>query len=342
MLANTSIELDCERSDLRLKEPFTISGHTFTSTPIVTVTLKRNGEIGRGEAAGVYYIEDTADKAAATIAEFAKKIPEDLTREKLRHLMPPSGARNAIDAALWELEAREQGQEVWQLAQTPEPHKLLTTITLGAEAPEKMAQRAVAYDFARALKLKLTGDADLDCERVSAVRKARPDVWMAVDPNQGYRPATIAPLLTVLEDCSVKLLEQPFRRGHESDHDGFVSPIPTAADESCLNLEELETLTGRFDVVNIKLDKCGGLTEGLLMAKRARELGLQVMVGNMVGTSLSAAPAFLLGQYCDVVDIDGPLFIAHDPEPTVTYKSGYVECPLNVWGPQADISAMTH
>jgi L-alanine-DL-glutamate epimerase-like enolase superfamily enzyme len=142
-------------------------------------------------------------------------------------------------------------------------------------------------------------------------------------------------------DCGVSLLEQPFKRGNEAALDGLRLPLPVAADESCLDLVELETLLGRFDVVNIKLDKCGGLTEGLLIARRAQELGLRVMVGNMMGTSLSAAPGFVLGQLCDVVDLDGPFFLAADPAPAVSYAGGNVWCADDVWGPSArlDVAA---
>ena len=334
---DSTTKLSIERHDLLLREPFTISGYTFTATPIVTVRFHRSGVWGRGEASGVYYVNDTADKAAERLRDFAEDIPADITREILLEMMPPCGARNALDAALWEWEARFLSKQVWEIAGISPPKPLLTTVTLGAEDPGKMAERAVGYDFAKALKLKLTGECELDIARVKAVRAARPDVWMAVDPNQGYVPDTIDPLVSALSDCSISLLEQPFRRGHESEHDGMSFPMATAADESCLNLEELESLPGRFDVVNIKLDKCGGLTEGLRMARRARELGLSVMVGNMVGTSLSAAPACILGQFCDVVDIDGPLFIQHDPAPTASYEAGFVRCSEQVWGPDASL-----
>jgi L-alanine-DL-glutamate epimerase-like enolase superfamily enzyme len=154
-----------------------------------------------------------------------------------------------------------------------------------------------------------------------------------VDANQGYLPDTLDRLLPALHASRVSLLEQPCRRGHEADLDGVDHAIPIAADESVQGLDEVDALAGRFDVVNIKLDKCGGLTEGLLIAKRARELGMQVMVGNMCGTSLAAAPAFVLGQACDVVDLDGPIFLAKDRTPSVRYADGYITCGDEVWGP---------
>jgi L-alanine-DL-glutamate epimerase-like enolase superfamily enzyme len=198
-----------------------------------------------------------------------------------------------------------------------------------------MADRAAAYTQARALKLKLTGDPALDAARVRAVRTRCPSAWIGVDANQGYSAATLASLLPVLVEANIALLEQPCVRGRESDLDGIERPLPFAADESILDLAELEARHHRFDVINIKLDKCGGLTEGLLMAKRARELGKQVMVGNMCGTSLAAAPAFVLGQYCDIVDLDGPIFLAKDRTPSVKYEDGYIHCGDEVWGPKA-------
>jgi L-alanine-DL-glutamate epimerase-like enolase superfamily enzyme len=196
-----------------------------------------------------------------------------------------------------------------------------------------MADGAVQlYPHAKALKLKLSGDCDIDIERVRAVRKVRPDVWIGVDANQGYTAASIGNLIPVLMDCGVALLEQPFKRGAEAQHDGLKLPLPVAADESCLDLVELETLPGRFDVVNIKLDKCGGLTEALAIARRAAELGLKVMVGNMCGTSLSMAPGFVVGQLCDIVDLDGPIFLKADRQPAVSYADGLIWCGPEVWG----------
>ncbi|MFO0447775.1 MAG: dipeptide epimerase [Pseudomonadota bacterium] len=320
------------RTDLALTRAFRIAGHVFTDTPVVTATVRSAGASGRGEAAGVYYCADTADAAAETLRGLAGSLPSDLDRHALRSLLPPGGARNALDCALWEFEAREAGRHVWELAGMPAPRPLLTTLTLGAEPPGEMAQAAVRLSTTRALKLKLDGDVDQDLERVRAVRRARPDVWLAVDANQGYSTSTIERLIPVLVDARVALLEQPFARGAEADLEGAALPLPIAADESCLHLGELDALVGRFDVVNVKLDKCGGLTEGLMMAQHARRLGLQVMVGNMTGTSLCVAPAFVLGQLCDVVDLDAPLFIAEDPPPTATYIDGHVDCPPQVWG----------
>ncbi len=319
-------------ADLPLKAPIRISGFSFSSTPVANVTVHRGHAVGRGEASGVYYTGDTAAAAVTALAHFAAQHMGPLTRADLRNAMPPGGARNALDCALWDLEASEQGIPVWQLAGLDQPRPIVTTITLGVDHPAIMADQARTFGFAKALKLKLLGEAGADAKRVRAVRAARPDVWIGVDANQGYRPATITPLIDALVECDVKLLEQPFPRGTESDLDGLKLPIPVAADESCLDLKELETLPGRFDVVNIKLDKCGGLTEALMIAKRARELGLGVMVGNMMGSSLAAAPAFLVGQLCDIVDLDGPMFLAEVAGPAMSYDDGLAWCPPQIWG----------
>jgi L-alanine-DL-glutamate epimerase-like enolase superfamily enzyme len=195
-----------------------------------------------------------------------------------------------------------------------------------------MASRARNYAHARALKLKLTGDLDLDIERVRAVRAQRPDCWIGVDANQGFSIDDLDPLVAALAEADVKLLEQPLPRGREGDLDGYSGPIPVAGDESVFTLDDLPAAVGRFDVVNIKLDKCGGLTAALAMAREARRLGLKVMVGNMVGTSLAMAPAFILGQLCDVVDLDGPIFLVRDREPAIDYSDGLAFCGENVWG----------
>lgn len=330
------VTLGVALEDLKLKTPFRITGHVFDDVPVLVVTLSEGGLAGRGEAAGVYYLNDTPAGMPETVRRVAPEIEAGVTRDVLRDLLPAGGARNAVDCALWALEARREGRPVWALAGLEPPRPKVTTFTLGADSPETMAAGAAALPDAKALKLKLTGETELDIARVRAVRRVRGDAWIGVDANQGFTSATLEPLIAVLMDCKVSLLEQPFRRGREADLDGLKLPLPVAADESCLDMEELETLPGRFDVVNIKLDKCGGLTEGLMMAARARELGLKVMVGNMVGTSLAMAPGFVLGQLCDVVDLDGPYFLVRDRPSAALYRDGEIWCAEEVWGGAAE------
>jgi L-alanine-DL-glutamate epimerase-like enolase superfamily enzyme len=333
MIEVKTLTLQATVNSLPLARPFHISGHVFTTSNVVEVTLSDGRNIGRGEASGIYYMNDDVPGMMAAIAKVRDKIEYGATRAELRELLPAGGARNAIDCALWELEARQTGRPVWQLAELEKrPVPITTTFTLGAGSPEEMAEGATAFAGAIALKLKLTGELALDIARVDAVRAARPDCWIGVDANQGYVIDDLDALVTALVAADVKLLEQPLRRGREADLQGFKRRIPIAADESILTLAEVPGAVGLFDVINIKLDKCGGLTEGLEMARLARSLGLQVMVGNMVGSSLAMAPAFILGQLCDIVDLDGPIFLAADRTPSIVYEEGTAFCPESLWG----------
>ncbi|PXA92415.1 dipeptide epimerase [Nostoc sp. 3335mG] len=328
----TTRTLDVAVEQLPLSKPFHISGHVFTESAVVVATVSDGTHRGRGEASGAYYLDDDVPAMLAAIERVREGIESGMTREALQAALPPCGGRNALDCALWELEARQTGRPVWELAGLPEPRPLLTTFTLGADTPRAMAQGALEYPDARALKLKLTGDLALDIDRVTMVRAARPDCWIGVDANQGFAVADLSALVEALVEADVKLLEQPLARGREADLDGFTSAIPIAADESALTLADVPGLVGRFQTVNIKLDKCGGLTEAIGIAHAARERGLDVMVGNMVGSSLAMAPAYLLGQLCDVVDLDGPIFLASDRTPSIRYADGRIHCDELVWG----------
>jgi L-alanine-DL-glutamate epimerase-like enolase superfamily enzyme len=314
-----------------LKTPFRITGHVITSVDVVVVKLQENGYTGRGEACGVAYRNDTPQRMVAQLLEITARPGEELTRESVQERLPAGGARNALDCALWELEARKQGRPVWQLAGLDSPRPLRTTCTVGADMPDVMAERARAYRGASAVKIKLTGD-EIDAERVRAVRKACPQAWLGVDANQGFTPAGLQLLLPDLVAADVQLIEQPFSIGRESDMDGLDCPIPLAADESVQTLEDLPQLVGRFEVINIKLDKCGGLTHALRMAQEARRMGFRLMVGNMIGTSWAMASAYIVGQACEIVDLDGPLLLAADRQPAVSYRDGNIECPDEVWG----------
>ena len=325
-----SMQIASER--LALKVPFRISGYVFDSVELTVVTLQDGAFRGRGEAAGVYYFQEGSAEMTATLEAARSVIEAGVHLEEVCSLLPPGGARNALDCALWELEAQRSGWPVWMLAGLGEPRPLATTFTLSAETPADTATAARAHHHARALKLKLTGDdPELDAARVHAARAARPDVWLSVDGNQGFTREGLAHLMPTLESARVALIEQPFPRGRDDWMVELASPIPTAADESVQNLAELDQLHG-FDIVNIKLDKCGGLSEGLAMAKLARRRGLGVMVGNMAGTSWSMAPAFVLGQLCDMVDLDGPAVLRTDRSPGVDYSEGMLTCADEVWG----------
>lgn len=313
-------------------QPFRISGHVFTETAVLLAEISDGTHVGRGEGAGVYYLGDDIDHMLRQATSVVAALEGGAGRHDLQRLLPAGGARNALDCAFWDLEAKQAGRPAWALAGLDEPRPLLSTLTLGADAPERMAEAALKLDPDAPVKVKLTGELDADCARVRAIRAARPEAWIGVDANQGYDRTTLERLLPVLVEARISLLEQPLRRGDEAALEGLDRPLPFAADESAVTLSETDALVGRFDVVNIKLDKCGGLTEALAIARRARDLGLEVMVGNMMGTSLAMAPSFLVGQLCDVVDLDGPTFLARDRTPSVRYGSGHIECPDGLWG----------
>jgi L-alanine-DL-glutamate epimerase-like enolase superfamily enzyme len=311
--------------------PFRITGYTFDAIDVVLVRLEKDGRVGRGEAFGVYYRNESAASILKQIEELRTTIEDGISRDVLQKVLPPGGARNAIDCALWDLEAKLRGRSAWQMAGLEMPRPLVTTFTCGADEPKSMAAASRRYAQARAIKLKLIGE-EIDAERVRAVREARPDVWLSVDANQGFTPVSLERLMPVLLQTQVALIEQPFPIGQDALLDGFHSPIPIAADESVQDRSDLPGLVGRFQTVNIKLDKCGGLTEALAMVRATRALGLEAMVGNMFGTSLAMAPAFLVGQLCSVVDLDGAVDLPSDRDHPVVYTEGRITCLKILWG----------
>ncbi|MGH8213305.1 MAG: dipeptide epimerase, partial [Rhodanobacteraceae bacterium] len=315
------------------KKPFRITNYVFTEAHVLVVTLRDGELVGRGEANGVYYHNETPAYMAGQIEAVRDKIEAGIDRWALRNLLPPGGARNALDCALWDLEAKRSHEPVWKLAGVREPVPLRTTFTVGAGTPDQMAAAARAYTQARAIKMKLTEEDAAACVR--AVRAARPDICIGVDANQGFTRSSLQDLLPVLVEAKVGLIEQPVPRGADESLTGLNSPIPIAADESAQCTGDIASLSSLYDIINIKLDKCGGLTEGLLMARETRRLGLKVMVGCMNATSLAMAPAFVLGQLCDFVDLDAPLFLARERKIPVQYTDGAIWCPQAVWGAAA-------
>lgn len=311
--------------------PFRTTGHMREHIDVLVVRLEANGVVGQGEAAGVRYRGETVATMIAQLEVVGPTIEVGITRDELLTLLPPGGARNALDCALWDLESKQTKTPTWRIAGLERPRALLTTFTCGADTPVAMADMAIGFAQAQALKLKLVGDAD-DAERVRRVRDARPDTWIAVDANQGFTLATFDRLMPVLLDAKVALIEQPFPVGSDDLLAELASPIPIALDESVQGPEDIDRPFEGVGIINIKLDKCGGLTAGLAMARRLRAAGLGVMVGNMGTSSLSMAPAWLLGQLCEVVDLDGPTLLRHDRTPAVRYVDGNIECPPELWG----------
>jgi len=324
--------LTLKRAEIRFAESFRIAGYVFDAMPSIVASIAQGEASGRGEAAGVYYLNDDQDHMLGLIEQVRDQVEAGLSRDDLQALLPPGGARNALDCALWELDARLSGIPVWQLAGVPKPKPLVTTFTLPADDPAVLATKVHRLSFAKAIKLKLDGDMATDRERMAVVRSARPDAWIAVDANQGFVRDDLEALARACRDHSVALIEQPLKRGDEASLEGWSPGIPVAADESILGLNELHERARYFDVINIKLDKCGGLTEALTMAREARLQGKQVMVGNMGGSTLAMAPGFVLGQLCEIVDLDGPFGLADDPLAAQIYRDGDIFVPEAIWG----------
>ncbi|HBU61138.1 MAG: dipeptide epimerase [Oceanicaulis sp.] len=325
------MRLSVHRTSWPMTAPFVITGHVFDSLEAVVVTLEREGVCGSGEGVPVYYLQESAVEMLDQIEAVRAEIEAGITREGLLDLMPAGGARNAVDCALWDLEAKSTGQSVWDMADI-RPQPCRTAYTLGIQKqPDLMAAQATrARDF-KLIKIKLDGVDPV--ERVMAVRKARPDVQIIIDANQGFTFDMLQSVLEPFAALGVAMVEQPLPRGDDAALEGFKSPIPLCADESCLHRGELAQALGRYDMINIKLDKTGGLTEALLLAREARAAGKGLMVGNMLGTSLSMAPAFVIAQLCDFVDLDGPLNLKSDTAPAMRYHEGLVEAPTrNFWG----------
>lgn len=337
-LQHGRLQLHATLEEYPLAQPFHITGYTFSNIQALLVSLHEDGHTGWAEAEGVYYHDDTPGRMRGQIEALRGRIESGVTHDELLDLLPPGGARNALDGALWDLEAKQRGRPAWDLAGSASPRALQTTFTIGADEPSAMARQARTFADAGALKLKLTDDRS-NAERVRAVRAARPDAWIMVDANQGFTRESFARLLPALQQGSIALVEQPFPVGREDWLDGLDSPIQLAADESVQDHFDLPKLAGRVGTINIKLDKCGGLTEALKMAGQARAMGFEVMVGNMSGTSLAIAPAFVLGQQCDVVDLDGPYYLRRDRSPSVRYHHGTIWCPDEVWGGPSPVAA---
>jgi L-alanine-DL-glutamate epimerase-like enolase superfamily enzyme len=314
-----------------LRTPFRIAGVVYDAFDTVVAEIAEGGRSGRGEGAPLGYKGQTAAQLIACMEAVKPLVEDGCDRDRLRGVMPPSGARNAMDCALWDLEAQQTGVPVWSRAGLAAPRPIRTTFTIGCDRPPAMAASALRWPEARALKLKLCGDDD-DAARIAAVRAARPDAWLAVDANRSLSPSSFGALRPALSAARVALVEQPLDVGAEAAVAGLRSPVPVVADESFQTLADLDGLVGRFDGVNIKLDKCGGLTEAILIVEQARRLGLSVMVGNMGGSSLAMAPAAVIAGYCDHVDLDGPIYLEADESPPADYRGGLVAVPPALWG----------
>jgi L-alanine-DL-glutamate epimerase-like enolase superfamily enzyme len=325
------MQIKARRVDWEFKSAFSISYKTRTHAQTVLVELSDGPFVGRGEAAGVSYRGETVDSLLEQISAVQSDIRNGMTRHDLQARLTPGGARNALDCAFWDLEAKRTGRRAWALAGMECVRPISTDITVGLDAPARMADAAAAArSFAR-LKIKLAGEGDL--ERIAAIRKARPDAELIVDANQAWNEQQLYDFVPELARLGVTLIEQPLPIGKDDVLAGFASPIPLCADESCQTTDSLEGLVGKYNCINIKLDKTGGLTEALRLAQRARDRGFALMVGCMGGSSLSIAPAFVVGQLCDFVDLDGPLLLKNDVLHCMRYEGSMIPHPKpGLWG----------
>ena len=254
-----------------------------------------------------------------------------LTRDGLLEALPPGAARNALDCALWDLEAKRAGRPAWALAGLEAPQPCITAVTLSLDTPENMGRAAARHAHLPLLKLKVTGEGD--AERIGAVRENAPGARLIVDANEGWTPPMLDDLLPALAALGVEMVEQPLPAAKDAALEGRQLAIPLCADESCHTRADLPRLKGRYPMVNIKLDKTGGLTEALALAKEAQAMGIRIMVGSMVGTSLAMAPAALLAGFADYVDLDGPFLLARDRTPGLRYDGAVMSPPEpTLWG----------
>ncbi len=316
-----------QADSFRLAEVFTIARGSRTEARVLRVTVERGGVTGQGECVPYARYGESLDSVTAEI----EALPQDITRAALQDALEPGAARNALDCALWDLEAKQAGRRVWDLAGLPEPGPAITAYTLSLDAPEKMEASAARHAHRPLLKIKL-GTPD-DMPRLEAVRRGAPGAKIIVDANEGWSADVYADLAPHLTRLGVALVEQPLPAGQDDMLAEIARPVPVCADESCHDRASLSGLKGKYDMVNIKLDKTGGLTEALALKQAALADGYRIMIGCMVGTSLAMAPATLLAQGADYTDLDGPLLLAEDRDPPLRFDEAGVYPPEPaLWG----------
>jgi L-alanine-DL-glutamate epimerase-like enolase superfamily enzyme len=314
-----------------LKEPFEIARGVQTSCEVIIVQLAEDERVGRGEAVGVDYRGETLATMRKQIEAVRADVEGGANRFDLLRLLPPGGARNALDAALWDLEAKQSNESVWTLAGLGAARPVTTCFTIGIRSLSQYEARA--RELARYPWLKVKVNAERPIEAIAAVRRGAPNARLVVDANQSWSVQMLREITPALAELRVDLLEQPIPYSDDQELIGYAPPIPICADEPANTVEDLARVAGRYQFVNIKLDKAGGLTAALEMAVAARALGLRLMVGCMMGGSLAMAPAMVLAQLCEVADLDGPLLQAEDWPEGLVYEDGVVQPPSpTLWG----------
>jgi len=324
-----TLSICCEHWPLR--QAFAIARGSKTEAVTVLVCISENGHTGRGECVPYTHYGETVKRVMSEIETLRDFVEQGGERIELQSKISAGAARNAIDCALWDLESKQLQQRAWTLAGTIPPTAVTCTYTLSLDTPENMGRAARLYGDKPLLKVKLGLEQPLAC--IEAIRKQAPDPKLIIDANESWNLQLLCDLMQTLHDLGVSLLEQPLPAGEDEDLAKLKHTIAIAADESCHTCDDLAKITKRYDVINIKLDKCGGLTEALRLRKLAMELNLGIMIGCMVGTSLAMAPAMLVTPGAEVVDLDGPLLLSTDRDHGLVYSEHRITPPTSaLWG----------
>ncbi|WP_210766299.1 N-acetyl-D-Glu racemase DgcA [Salinicola sp. MIT1003] len=325
------LKLSVEAQVFPLAEVFTISRGSRSEARVVVVTLSDGAHAGRGECVPYAHYGESVDSVIAQIESMRDALAQGMDRLELQSRLPAGAARNALDCAFWDLEAKSAGKPVWELAGIDAPRAVITAFTLSLESPDAMREKARRHAARPLLKLKLGGEGDI--ERLEAVREGAPEARIIVDANEGWDRDAYERLAPTLVSLGISMVEQPLPAGQDAPLAEIERPLPVCADEACHDRSSLASLMGRYDMINIKLDKTGGLTEALALKQEALTLGFDIMVGCMVGSSLSMAPALLVAQGAAVVDLDGPLLLARDREHGMRFDAdGIHPATSALWG----------
>ena len=326
----TALLIEAREETWPLKEVFRIARGACTEARVVVVTVSNGEHTGRGECVPIARYNQSTESVIAQIESI--KGEKSLDRQHVQELLPAGAARNALDCALWDLQAKISGKRLWELANIPVVPEVVTTLTISLDTEAKMAAAAMANATAPILKLKLGGD-DLDLARVKAVREAAPAARLLIDANESWSPEHYEEIVPALKESGVALIEQPFPAGADEVLETLDHLIPVCADESCHTTADLPRVKNRYEVINVKLDKTGGLTEALHLCEHAREDGFKLLFGCMVCTSLGIAPARLLATFAEWIDLDGPLLLARDRHHGLFYRNGKIGLPSReLWG----------
>ena len=310
---------------------FTISRGSRTHANVVVVELQQGEHTGRGECVPYARYDESIESVIAELAALEDKIAAGLTQQDMQTLLPAGAARNALDCAYWDLACKQSDKRIWTQLEIAQPEPVITAFTLSLDTPERMKEAAIKNAHRPLLKLKLAGEGDV--ERVAAVREGSPNARIIVDANEGWNEQQYLTMVPELVKLGVEMIEQPFSASDDAALAHLPRPITLCADESCHDSSSLKNIIGRYDMINIKLDKTGGLTEAIALKEEAEKAGLQIMVGCMVATSLAMAPAFIVAQNVQIVDLDGPLLLAEDRQSGIQFDESLMNVyQAELWG----------